>query len=336
MLSLCWLWVGLGSAPLLADDVPPAAAGTVTALIPKDYIERGKTVEEARKGAQVFWKDVIRTELGGRVRVGLTDGSILNIGSQSRLQIVRQDEQSQQSELTLIYGKIRATVVKRTREEGSFQVRSPQAVAGVIGTEEYLDATPTATVVMALHGAVEVSSTSVEGIVLLQPGQLTVVFSNQPPQPPRSATAEELQSALAATVPSPIVTLEPNRARPGTTLQAVIRGDNLANATALTFTQDGLSGRLLPGGTAETLPVEINIAETVAPGSYAFTLETRAGRFPRAGERGADGADWRLALAGAARRTASAKRPERQRSLPAAQGWLQARTLLGAQAAAAG
>jgi len=267
------------SAVLRAADVPPAAAGTITAVIPKDYIERGKSVEEAQKGAQVFWKDIIRTEARGRVRIGLTDGSILNIGSQTRIQIVRQDEGSQQSELTLLYGKVRATVVKRTRDGGSFQVRSAQAVAGVIGTEEYIDATPTATVVLALHGAVAVrsSNAAIEGAVILEPGQLTVVLDNQPPQPPRHATVEELQSAFEATAPAPVVTLEPNRGLAGTGVEAMIRGENLAGARAVAFAQPGLSAEILPGETADSVPVRIQVAENVAPGAYSFTVETPAG-----------------------------------------------------------
>ncbi len=267
------------SAAVHAADVPPAAAGTITAVIPKDYIERGKSVEEVQKGAPVFWKDIIRTEAGGRVRIGLTDGSILNIGSQTRIQIVRQDEASQQSELTLLYGKVRATVVKRTRDGGSFQVRSAQAVAGVIGTEEYIDATPSATVILALHGAVAVrsSNAAIEGTVVLEPGQLTVVLDNQPPQPPRHATVEELQSAFEATAPAPVVTLEPNRGLAGTGIEAMIRGQNLVGARAVAFAQPGLSAEILPGETAGSVPVRIQVGENVAPGAYGFTVETPAG-----------------------------------------------------------
>ncbi|MFQ5926722.1 MAG: Ig-like domain-containing protein, partial [Terriglobia bacterium] len=277
--AVCLLLLGFLPLALLADDKPPSPAGTITALIPKDYIERGKAVEEAQKGSKVFWKDIIRTERGGRVRIGLTDGSILNIGSQTRMRILRHDEQSQQSELLLTYGKIRATVVKRTREEGSFQIRTPQAVAGVIGTEEFLDATPTATVVMALHGSVAVSSSnpSIVGSTVLQPGQLTVVFSNRPPEPPRSATAEEVQSVIGSTASDPVVTIEPGLGMPGTTLEAQIRGDDLAEATAVSFAQEGLAAELLPGATPQALPVSITIADAVPASAYTFTVETPAG-----------------------------------------------------------
>ncbi|MFQ5817068.1 MAG: tandem-95 repeat protein, partial [Terriglobia bacterium] len=279
-MGVCLLLLGFPPLTLLADDKPAAApAGTVTALIPKDYIERGKTVAEAQKGAPVFWRDIIRTEKGGRVRIGLSDGSILNIGSQARLRIVSHDEQSQQSELALTYGKLRAIVANRTREGSSFRVRTRQAVAGVIGTEEYLDATPTATVVMALHGIVVVTSSNpnITGEAVLQPGQLTVVFSNRPPEPPRSATAEEVQSAFGSTASDPVVTIVPDRGAVGTTVEAEISGDNLAEATAVRFAQDGLTAVLRPGATAETLPVTITIDSNVPPGAYTFTVETPTG-----------------------------------------------------------
>ncbi|MFQ5724538.1 MAG: FecR domain-containing protein, partial [Terriglobia bacterium] len=126
-LCLCAL-AALAVGTSLTAQNPAPAAGKISALIPTDFILRGQDTFEATKGAAIFWKDTIRTERGGRVRVALTDGSILNIGSQTELHIIRQDATSEQTELELIYGRVRADVVKRTRPDGQFNVRTQQAV----------------------------------------------------------------------------------------------------------------------------------------------------------------------------------------------------------------
>jgi len=217
----CLALAAVALAGSVAAQNAPPPAGSITALIPKDFIQRGRSAPlEAKKGAAVQWEDLIRTEQGGRVRVTLTDGSVLNIGSQSQLKIVQQDAASEQSQLELVYGKVRADVIKRTRPDGEFTVRTPTAVAGVIGTGEYLEATPTETVVIALNGIVAVSSNNptIPGQVFLKPGKKTRVLHNQPPGPPEDATDEELENAFAQTSSLPHASLQPATAQPGASL----------------------------------------------------------------------------------------------------------------------
>ncbi|MBI4461424.1 MAG: choice-of-anchor D domain-containing protein, partial [Acidobacteria bacterium] len=274
MLSLAVLAAG---SSLTAQN-PGSAAGTITALIPKDYIQRGRSSFEAQKGADVLWLDTVRTEQGGRVRVTLTDGSILNVGSSSQLKIIKQDAASEQSQLELIYGKVRADVVKRTRPDGEFKIRTGQAVAGVIGTGEYLNATPTETTVLAINGAVAVTSNNptIAGTVILFPGEITTVQTNRPPAPKRKATDEEIEEAFSETATLPRVKIEPNSAGPGTAIAAVIRGEGLAGATAVTFSQAGLTAAL-GESTAESLAITLTVADNVPVGSYSFVVSLADG-----------------------------------------------------------
>ncbi|OFV83141.1 MAG: hypothetical protein A3B65_07730, partial [Acidobacteria bacterium RIFCSPHIGHO2_02_FULL_67_57] len=271
---LCLALAAVALASSLAAQNAPQAAGSITALIPKDFIQRGRSAPiEAKKGAAVQWEDVIRTEQGGRVRLTLTDGSVLNIGSQAQLKILQQDAASEQSQLELIYGKVRADVVKRTRPDGEFTVRTPTAVAGVIGTGEYLEATPTETVVIALNGIVAVSSNNptIPGSVFLKPGKKTRVLQNQPPGPPEDATEEDLDNAYAQTSSLPRASLQPASAQPGASLAAVLSGIDLTGITGLSFSHDGLSATL--GASSEQgLGVNVNVAEDVPPGRYTFTV----------------------------------------------------------------
>lgn len=76
----------------------------------------------------------------------------------------------------------------------------------------------------------------------------------------------------------PIVTgLTPSRAAQGTTSQLVIAGFNLADATAVTFTQSGLSATVLAGATATTLPITVSVGAAVPAGSYPFSVVSPAG-----------------------------------------------------------
>ncbi len=67
-------------------------------------------------------------------RVTLTDGSILSLGGKSQLQVVKHDAKSQQTELALKYGHVRSEVTALTQPGAKYEVRTPNAVAGVIGT----------------------------------------------------------------------------------------------------------------------------------------------------------------------------------------------------------
>ncbi|MEE9235167.1 MAG: FecR domain-containing protein, partial [Candidatus Acidoferrales bacterium] len=271
-LCLCAL-AALAVVTSLTAQNPAPAAGKISALIPTNFILRGQDTFEATKGAAVFWKDIIRTERGGRVRVALTDGSILNIGSQTELRIIRQDAASEQTELELIYGRVRADVVKRTRPGGKFNIRTQQAVAGVIGTGKFLNATPTATTVLVLNGLVIVSSAdpNIPGSVTLQAGQLTIIRTGEPPDPPRDATPGEVDVALRGTSSTPQVTIDPDTLLAGTVADAVISGTDLTGASAVNFVHPGIT-TALGQNTGDTLTVTLTVLADVPPGTYPFSV----------------------------------------------------------------
>ena len=128
-----------------ADSGPdvPAKAGNITALLPVAHLVRGagKTavITDAKKGDELVWNDLVKTEKGGRARITLSDQSILSLGSQAELRIVKHDARTQQTSLQMAYGRVRAQVASITRDGGSFELRTPTAVAGVIGTDFGVD-----------------------------------------------------------------------------------------------------------------------------------------------------------------------------------------------------
>jgi ferric-dicitrate binding protein FerR (iron transport regulator) len=122
----------LSPLPTLAQGSSSSqAAGQITALVPQTT--RNGSIASAKE--EVNWNDVLRTEGAGRARVQLRDGSILSLGSNSELKVTQHDPATQQTELELNYGRVRTRVVQITKPGGKFQIKTPAAVAGVVGTD---------------------------------------------------------------------------------------------------------------------------------------------------------------------------------------------------------
>ena len=148
---LCSLLTGL---PTMAQ---PAAsnqvAGQINALIPAAT----RNSQTAKVKEELNWNDLLKTEKTGRVRAGLKDGSILSVGSESELRIVQHDTVSQQTELEMDFGKVRSQVTKVTKSGGKFEMKTPNAVIGVIGTDFYTSFEGNKTTVICYKGQVTVT-----------------------------------------------------------------------------------------------------------------------------------------------------------------------------------
>src|SRR5467141_3018693 len=131
-------------------------AGEVSRLIPAVSIARGSKSITASSKSVVNWQDLVNTQVNARARIALDDGSVLNVGSESSMKIVKHDAGAQQTELELTYGKLRTQAQKIAKPDGKFEVRTPAGVAGVVGTDffvEYVNGTMT---VIAFEGLVKV------------------------------------------------------------------------------------------------------------------------------------------------------------------------------------
>ncbi len=74
-----------------------------------------------------------------------------------------------------------------------------------------------------------------------------------------------------------ITSVTPGSVAQGTQRTLTIAGTHLANATAVGFTQSGLSATILTGVTATSLPVKLVVASTVPSGTYSFSVTTPQG-----------------------------------------------------------
>jgi hypothetical protein len=199
-ISLC---IALPADVSAAPQSSNARAGEVARVIPAVSIARGsKTVTASAKSA-VNWEDLVNTQINGRARIALDDGSVLNVGSQSSIHVVKHDAGAQQTDLELTYGKLRTEAVKITKPNGKFEVHTPAGVAGVIGTDFYVDYENNTMNVIVFDGLVRVCNLA--GVcVEVKAGQMSSVRSNdssgpQAPQGPQQATLDMLTAAAQAT-----------------------------------------------------------------------------------------------------------------------------------------
>lgn len=197
----------LAAMPLYAAPADNPPAGEVKALIPGAL--RNAQPVKAKDGLQ--WNDLLKTDAQGRLRAGLTAGSILSLGSNSELQVVQHDAVSQQTSLVVNYGKLRNQVVKITQPGGKYEVKTPNAVIGVTGTDFYVSYENNRTTVICYKGTVEVTPTGggkvikkddkskkMAAFIILNADQMVVIGGDEPPPGDYVATATPPAVALVS------------------------------------------------------------------------------------------------------------------------------------------
>jgi glycine/D-amino acid oxidase-like deaminating enzyme len=121
--------------------------------------------------------------------------------------VVQHDAASQQTSLEMNLGKVRSKVVKITQPGGKFEVKTANAVIGVIGTDFYVSYEANKTTVICYTGRVAVTPTgnakiiknsgeSTQDQVMVNAGQMVVISSAVPPTGFESqSTPPEVQRA---------------------------------------------------------------------------------------------------------------------------------------------
>jgi len=180
-------------------------AGEVSRVIPAVSILRGAKSIAAVAKTPVDWQDTVNTQANARARIALDDGSVLNVGSDSSIKVVKHDAGAQQTQLELTYGKLRSQARKIAQPDGKFEVHTAAGVAGVVGTDFYVGYANNTMTVIAFEGIVRVCNLA--GVcVLVKAGQMTSVRSgdNSAPLAPIQATLDILTEAVSdTTVGSP-------------------------------------------------------------------------------------------------------------------------------------
>jgi len=174
-------------------------AGQVSRAIPDVAIDRGAQQLPAPVKALVDWGDVVKTGDGGRARVSLDDGSLLNVGSSSTLTVTQHDSAAQQTQIELSYGRMRSQVVKQSKPNAKFEVHTGVGVAGVVGTDFFLGYLNGLFQVVVFEGHVKFCNLDGVCVDVLAGQTATIRNGHQPPDPATQATALELTEAANAT-----------------------------------------------------------------------------------------------------------------------------------------
>jgi hypothetical protein len=135
LLPLC---IAVPADLVAAPQSANSRAGEVARVIPSVSIARGSKTLTASAKSVVDWQDLVNTQINGRARIALDDGSVLNVGSNSSMHVVKHDAGAQQTELELTYGKLRSQAQKIAKPDGKFEVHTPAGVAGVVGADFYV------------------------------------------------------------------------------------------------------------------------------------------------------------------------------------------------------
>jgi ferric-dicitrate binding protein FerR (iron transport regulator) len=178
-------------------------AGKVAAEIPHGFVQRaGQTAEMPLDlNDPVYWNDEVLTHATGRLRLELLDGSTMNIGARSTMRVVKHDPQSQQTEIELKLGRMRSEVVKLTKPDAKYEVRTQTAVIGVVGTVHEIRATQDSTYLWCIIGLCTARNINplVQGVVNLTGGQFSLIPRNGPPSVPAASSPGDLNAQTQGT-----------------------------------------------------------------------------------------------------------------------------------------
>ncbi|MBI3404919.1 MAG: FecR domain-containing protein [Acidobacteria bacterium] len=321
---ICMAFASPASADQSQTSPQANRAGEARTVVPVGQILRGMQAPlELKKLDPVLWRDIVQTQKGGRARIALDDGSILNIGSESQLQIVEHDAAGQRTTIQLLYGRIRSKAVQLSKPGAEFNVKTPVATAGVVGTRFVVRHIGDLTEVFCLEGTVLVGNinVSIPGKVTLKPGEFTRVMKGAAPLPAAPASPQDLSDVESETnlpIENAISRVEVSAPPPGcgeqTTLTArawrkltvdaketerEVEGEEITGTLRLggqpiwveggrailtsALPPENSSGEFTPARAASAMPVKVWAAQKLEDGANTASKEWRAPRAAFAG-----------------------------------------------------
>lgn len=202
-----FLSVSLLALSFLAWGIPNAqsteAIGKFTHVEGRVDALRGGSLPAAPVKVEdpVFLKDIIRTKSDSKAEITFTDNSLLRIAQRSRIDVSEYivEEGRRSAVIKLPRGKVEAIVpeerVKRisiSPEANRFEIHTPNAVAGVRGTDFFVFQERDTTGVFVVYGTVCVyNHRFAKDVVCVPAGHLTFIDALQRPISPRRATDGE-------------------------------------------------------------------------------------------------------------------------------------------------
>lgn len=200
------IFVGILLAVADIGAQPTESIGRVTAIEGQATILRqGRfAAEPLTLQKPVFPEDIIETGATSKVRITLTDTTVISLGEQSRLEL-RQflydaRQQTRTARLSVLRGFFRA-IINKLVAQSTFDVITPTAVAAIRGTDLMGEVTAESTSIVVLEGAVTISNvrTLFRGLATLTPGTGTTVTIDQAPSTPTRWSESRIETLRRAT-----------------------------------------------------------------------------------------------------------------------------------------
>jgi hypothetical protein len=174
-----------------ASSVWPQAQesiGRVTAVEGRATVLRqGRFAAEAVTPQKpVFQEDIIETDVASKVRITLTDATVISLGERSRLELKQflydPRQQTRTASFTIPLGIFRA-IIKKLMPQTTMEIITPTAVAAIRGTDLMGEVSAESTAIVVLEGTVLVSNVRprFRGLATLTQGTGTTVVDDQPP-----------------------------------------------------------------------------------------------------------------------------------------------------------
>jgi hypothetical protein len=257
--------------------------GNVTYVEGKvDILRGGKPpAVPAKPGDQVAPGDIVRTKSRSKAEIALSDGTLLRIAQRSRIDIGEyvSGDLHAKSVITLQRGKANAIVHKSTAKRisvspdaNSFEIHTPNAVAGVRGTDFFIAYERRNTTVLLKEGAVCVYNIKLPNSEsCLPPAFITVVSGDNPPENPRKAMQAEFLLFENETSPMvPVQRQAPDQASGAHLEEIVLAGISMPETTG---EKDPVRPGLSAGTEAPTslsdIPLSPPITEVIEPSPEA-------------------------------------------------------------------
>lgn len=206
-----------------------------------DILANGQLPAKAAKnGDQISSGDLVRTKSASTAEVVYSDGTVLRVAQRSRIDIGEHfsGKSPNSSEVRLTRGKVQAIVdLNAIKAPGAkkFEVRTPNAIAGVRGTDYIVAHDKALTSVLVNSGEVYVYNLLKTGeLVNLTPGMITTVYGRNKPAPPRPASESDTKRMQSSSA--------------GKT-----NGGSSSDVTSLAGDTSQLPGQSTTGGTASAL-----------------------------------------------------------------------------------
>ena len=236
-------------------------------------VVRGGEPIKARAGMEVHLGDLIQTGDEGRVKLMFRDGTVLNVGDDSRLKVTRflydPSGGTREGGVELVRGTVRAWVTKLRMKKNRFEVQTPTAVAGVRGTHFAVRETKkTGAQIVVFGGEVAVrSSTGLAGECLAREGMSCLVRTGQAPGAAEKSTPAIQREFRGSTRVAARLRFESTKLA-SLIIPRINRMDSFKPRFSRVGSRSAQTGRFRGARPTGNMPGAGNFGDTITPAEY--------------------------------------------------------------------